>query len=217
MKQLRVFMALALLLTLGVAYAKTSQTAAETMRDTVKQTMNAVKQQQKLLDAGKLTKAQNHQQLYDKLRKILKPRVDEDYMASMIIGRPVWSKASQSDKKAFIQAFEHLVAFSYASALLDHSDSKVTVAKSDEEDGVATVQTVIEPKTGPTITVIYYLYLTNSGWKVYNLSVGGTGIDMLRSYRDQFRQTVQKNGIKGAIELAEKAKKRNRERADKRK
>ena len=59
------------------------------------------------------------------------------------------------------------------------------------------VRTAIIKSGGSPITMDYSLEKTPSGWKAYDVVVGG--VSLVTTYRDEFTNTIQGSGIDGLI------------------
>jgi phospholipid transport system substrate-binding protein len=55
---------------------------------------------------------------------------------------------------------------------------------------------VLQPGTQP-VTLDYSMEKTGSGWKVYDVMVGG--VSLVANYRTEFANTVRSSGIDGLI------------------
>jgi phospholipid transport system substrate-binding protein len=87
----------------------------------------------------------------------------------------------------------------YASALAAYSDQKFDFrplrAKPTDTDVVVQVR-VLQPGSQP-VPIDYSMEKTPSGWKAYDVSVGG--VSLVANYRTEFATVVRSSGIDGLI------------------
>jgi phospholipid transport system substrate-binding protein len=102
----------------------------------------------------------------------------------------------------------------YASALASYSDQKFDFrplrAKPSDTDVTVNVR-VLQPGTQP-VPIDYSMEKTASGWKVYDVVVGG--VSLVANYRTEFNNLVRESGVEGLIKNLN-AKNRALEGADK--
>jgi phospholipid transport system substrate-binding protein len=66
-----------------------------------------------------------------------------------------------------------------------------------------TVRCEVEQAGGNPIQLVYAMYLTADGWKVYDVLVDG--VSLVTNYRSRFATIIQQQGMDGLIrQLAEK-------------
>jgi phospholipid transport system substrate-binding protein len=87
----------------------------------------------------------------------------------------------------------------YASALAAYSEQKFDFrplrAKATDTDVTVSVR-VMQPGAQP-VPIDYSMEKTGSGWKVYDVNVGG--VSLVANYRTEFANTVRNSGIDGLI------------------
>jgi phospholipid transport system substrate-binding protein len=119
-------------------------------------------------------------------------------MTALAMGQS-WNKATAEQKKALTQEFRTLLVRTYASALAAYSDQKLDFrplrAKATDTDVTVNVR-VLQPGAQP-VPIDYNMEKTSSGWKVYDVMVGG--VSLVANYRTEFSNVVRESGIDGLI------------------
>lgn len=132
--------------------------------------------------------------------KTVMPNVNFRRMTAAAVG-PGWRQATPEQQKRLQDEFKVLLVRTYAGALAQVSDQTVRIkpmrAAADDKDVL--VRTEIVGKGDP-IQLDYRLEKTpgeGAGWKIYNLNV--LGVWLVETYRGQFAQEINANGIDGLI------------------
>ena len=119
-------------------------------------------------------------------------------MSALAMGQS-WNKASPEQKKRVTEEFKTLLVRTYASALASYSDQKFDFrplrAKPSDTDVTVNVR-VLQPGTQP-VPIDYSMEKTASGWKVYDVMVGG--VSLVANYRTEFNNLVREAGVDGLI------------------
>src|SRR4029077_10249823 len=119
-------------------------------------------------------------------------------MAALAMGQS-WNKATPDQKKRVTEEFRTLLVRTYASALASYSDQKFDFrplrAKPSDTDVTVNVR-VLQPGTQP-VPIDYSMEKTSSGWKVYDVMVGG--VSLVANYRTEFNNLVRESGVDGLI------------------
>jgi len=119
-------------------------------------------------------------------------------MSALAMGQS-WNKASPEQKKRVTEEFKTLLVRTYASALASYSDQKFDFrplrAKPSDTDVTVNVR-VLQPGTQP-VPIDYSMEKTPSGWKVYDVMVGG--VSLVANYRTEFNNLVREAGVDGLI------------------
>jgi phospholipid transport system substrate-binding protein len=123
-------------------------------------------------------------------------------MTALAMGQG-WGKASPEQRKRLTDEFKTLLVRTYASALAAYSEQKFDFrplrAKPSDTDVTVNVR-VLQPGAQP-VTIDYSMEKTGSGWKVYDVMVGG--VSLVANYRTEFANTVRASGIDGLIKELE--------------
>ena len=135
-----------------------------------------------------------------KVEKIITPLFDFDVMAKLAI-RAHLKNMSAKQKTRYQTLFVKYLKKSYRSKLTLYSDEEV-----EYKDPVVTRPTLIQIPTefvskAKTIEVIYYFRKTKGLWKIYNVYIQGIGL--IESYRSQFNEVIQKDGLDALLDQLE--------------
>ncbi|HEV7476701.1 MAG TPA: ABC transporter substrate-binding protein [Burkholderiales bacterium] len=126
------------------------------------------------------------------------PHFNFGSMTALAMGQN-WRTATPEQKKQLIDAFRTLLVRTYASALAAYSEQKFDYrplrAKPTDTDVTVQVR-VIQPGAQP-VPIDYSMEKTPSGWKVYDVMVGG--VSLVANYRTEFANVVRNSGIDGLI------------------
>ncbi len=119
-------------------------------------------------------------------------------MAALAMGQS-WNKATPEQEKRVTDEFKTLLVRTYASALAAYSDQKFDFrplrARPTDTDVTVNVR-VLQQGTQP-VPIDYSMEKTASGWKVYDVMVGG--VSLVANYRTEFNNLVRESGVDGLI------------------
>ena len=136
--------------------------------------------------------------------KIL-PNVNFQRMTAAAVGR-AWRSATPEQQKRLQDEFKALLMRTYSGALSEVRDQTIVMKplRIAEGDTEVTVRTEIKGRGDP-IALDYRVEKSGSSWKIYDLNVAS--IWLVETYRTQFAQEINTNGIDGLIaKLAERNK-----------
>ena len=143
-------------------------------------------------------KSGNRTKLIGLIQAKVLPHFDFTTMTATAVGLS-WRKATPEQKTRLTAEFKTLLVRTYASALATYSDQKFDFrplhARPDDTDVTVHVR-VIQPGAQP-VTIDYGMEKTASGWKVYDVAVGG--VSLVANYRTEFANLVRSKGIDGLI------------------
>src|SRR5258706_1023068 len=126
------------------------------------------------------------------------PHFNFSAMTALAMGQS-WNKATPEQKKRLTEEFRTLLVRTYASALAAYSEQKLDFrplrAKPTDTDVTVNVR-VIQVGAQP-VPIDYNMEKTSSGWKVYDVMVGG--VSLVANYRTEFNNAVREAGIEGLI------------------
>jgi len=137
-----------------------------------------------------------------KLIEVIEARVLPHFnftsMTALAMGQN-WNKATPEQKKRLVEEFKTLLVRTYASALSAYSEQRFDFrplrARPTDTDVTVNVR-VIQSGAQP-VPIDYSMEKTASGWKVYDVMVGG--VSLVANYRTEFNATVRDVGIEGLI------------------
>jgi ABC-type transporter MlaC component len=132
--------------------------------------------------------------------EILLPVIDHTYMARRVLAKN-WRKTSNEQKSQFSEAFKHKVIRTYAGAFKAFNGETIVFeeARFNKSGKKASVQSAIKRVGAAPINVTYMLYLKKDEWLTYDVVI--EGVSLVKSFRDQFSQSIEKHGLAQAISL----------------
>jgi phospholipid transport system substrate-binding protein len=143
-------------------------------------------------------KAGNRAKLIELIEQKVLPHFNFASMTALAMGQQ-WNKANAEQKKRLVDEFRTLLVRTYTSALAAYSEQKFDFrplrAKPTDTDVTVNVR-VLQSGAQP-VTIDYSMEKTGSGWKVYDVMVGG--VSLVANYRTEFSATVRESGIEGLI------------------
>ncbi|MFD3301259.1 MlaC/ttg2D family ABC transporter substrate-binding protein [Aquipseudomonas alcaligenes] len=183
-------------------------TAATTAHDVVKSTTDELIGD---LKANKAGYQQNPQSFYDTLERILGPVVDSAGISRSIMTVKYSRRASDEQLKRFEDNFKRSLMQFYGNALLEYDNQSIRVlpAKAEGADR-ASVGMEVRDSKGTVYPVSYTMVQLDGQWKLRNVIINGINVGKL--FRDQFADSMQRNGndldrtIDGWAEVVAKAK-----------
>ena len=194
--------ALGLVIALGCASATAGSTADEMIQSTVNQLISELRERRAELEA-------DHGALYALVENIVIPRIAVTKVSRLILG-PHWKTASEAQRERFTTGFMNLLMRTYATAMFEYTGEQelrfgeVTLRA---EGRIAVVPTEVVLPAQASVPVDYYCLLTTDGhWQIYDIQVDG--ISLIISFRNQYGEYIDANGVDALIEsLEEKASK----------
>lgn len=137
-----------------------------------------------------------------KLVQVIEARVLPHFnftaMTALAMGQN-WNKASADQKRRLTDEFKTLLVRTYASALSAYAEQKFDFrplrARPSDTDVVVNVR-VLQSGAQP-VPIDYNMEKTASGWKVYDVMVGG--VSLVANYRTEFNNNVRESGVEGLI------------------
>lgn len=138
-----------------------------------------------------------------KARELIESKIAPHFhfagMTQLALGKN-WSAANPEQRKALIAEFRALLVQTYTASLLLYKDQKIEYRplKLAADDTDVLVRSLVRQSGGgEPVQVDYGMEKTGTGWKVYNVKIGG--ISLVESYRSTFNTEIQKNGVDGLI------------------
>lgn len=182
--------------------------AAPSAHDVVEQTTNQLLDD---LKANKEAYLQNRQSFYDTLDRILGPVVDSDGISRSIMTVKYSRNATDEQMQRFEDNFKRSLMQFYGNALLEYDNQGIRVLGSKAEGADrASVGMEVSGKNGSVYPVSYTMVQIDGQWMLRNVIINGINVGKL--FRDQFADTMQRNGndlnktIDGWAEVVAKAK-----------
>src|SRR6516165_2674552 len=138
--------------------------------------------------------------------KYLLPHWDTDYSARLVLGK-FWRTATPEQRQRFIDAFYHSLLTNYGTALAEFTADRLKIYPStaDPSKPIATVRTEVKRDNGDRVAVNYYMHKTSQGWKAWDVVIDG--ISYVNSYRTDFGEQIEQQGIDPVIKRLESGEK----------
>lgn len=133
------------------------------------------------------------------------PNVNFQRMTASAVGRS-WRSATPEQQKRLEAEFKALLMRTYSGALSEVKDQTIAMKplRMASDDTEVTVRTEIKGRGDP-IALDYRVEKAGASWKIYDLNVAS--VWLVETYRTQFAQEINANGIDGLInKLAERNK-----------
>ena len=134
--------------------------------------------------------------------EIVTPMFDFPLMAKLSLGRKYWPDLTQDKKDRFTELFVKRLRKSYLDKLTTYTDEKISY-----ESPVAIKKKIHIPthliSKGKKISMLYKLYPSNNIWKIYDIEI--QGVSIIRSYRSQFREILQKGTFDDLLQRMQKS------------
>ncbi|MDP1654367.1 MAG: ABC transporter substrate-binding protein [Rhodocyclaceae bacterium] len=126
------------------------------------------------------------------------PHFNFQRMTQLALGRE-GRQATPDQFKVLVEEFRLLLVRTYSKALTEYRNQEILFKplKMSAADTDVRVRTEIKQSGGKPVSLDYYLEKNATGWKVYDMEVGG--ISLVTNYRSSFAQEIQKGGIDGLI------------------
>ncbi len=134
--------------------------------------------------------------------EIVTPMFNFPLMAKLSLGRKYWPDLTQDKKDRFTELFVKRLRKSYLDKLTTYTDEKISY-----ESPVAIKKKIHIPthliSKGKKISMLYKLYPSNNIWKIYDIEI--QGVSIIRSYRSQFREILQKGTFDDLLQRMQKS------------
>lgn len=148
-------------------------------------------------DAG--AKNGNTAKLVELIETRVVPHFDMKKVTRLAVGRP-WREATPEQQATLVREFQNMLVRSYAAAYTAYRQVKVEVPPlklSGGEEEVVVKTRILLPGGAPPVGVDYAMGRSESGWKVFNVTVDG--VSLVTTYRNEFAAQIQNGGIDGLI------------------
>lgn len=134
----------------------------------------------------------------EKMRQAVFKRFGLEEMAQRALGQH-WQKRSPAEKKEFTALFGELLERSYINKIESFtSEQKIRYVKETiEQDGFASVSTVVDLKRDSSVDVEYRLVRRDGTWQVYDIII--EGVSLVNNYRTQFNNIVSQESYNGLM------------------
>lgn len=126
------------------------------------------------------------------------PHFNFTRMTALAMGRN-WPKASPAQQKALVTEFHTLLVRTYSGALSTYKNEVIEFKplRAAAGDTDVTVKTQVKRPGNEPVNIDYDMEKTPSGWKVYDVVVGG--VSLVTNYRESFNAEIRDGGVDGLI------------------
>ena len=135
------------------------------------------------------------------VEKIVTPMFDFNLMAKLSLGKKYWPALSPDQKERFSELFIERLRGSYLNRLTAYTDEKILYESPVAVEKKVHMPTLLISK-GKKISMLYKLYPTQNTWKIYDVEI--EGVSIIRSYRSQFNEILQKGTFDDLLEKMQK-------------
>ena len=134
-----------------------------------------------------------------KMNEVVMPKLDITLMSKIILGKKIWTKMNKLQQDSFVNAFKYKMTSTYMKSITAFNGEKIEFLpyKPGKKANLAFVRSRYVMVSGD-IEVDYRLIKKEEGWKVYDIIFDG--ISLMKNYRADFREHVDKNGIQSLID-----------------
>ena len=134
-----------------------------------------------------------------KMNEVVMPKLDIKLMSKIILGKKIWTNMSSLQQNDFVDAFKYKMTSTYMKTITVFDGEKIEFLpyKPGKKDNLAFVKSKYIMASGD-IEVNYRLIRKDEGWKVYDIIFDG--ISLMKNYRADFRQHVNKSGVESLID-----------------
>ena len=133
--------------------------------------------------------------------EIVTPMFDFKLMGKLSLGKKYWPDLSPEQRERFTELFVERLRQSYLNKLTAYTDEKIIY-----ESPVAVKKKVHMPtlliSKGKKISMLYKLYSSSNSWKIYDVEI--EGVSIIRSYRSQFNEILQKGTFDDLLQKMER-------------
>jgi len=133
--------------------------------------------------------------------EIVTPMFDFERMAKLSLGRKHWTDMPPEHRERFTELFVQRLRQSYLNKLTAYTDEKIVYEPPIAVENKVSVPTQLISK-GNKISMLYKLYPTDNTWKIYDVEI--QGVSIIRSYRSQFNEILQKGTFEDLLEKMQK-------------
>ena len=135
------------------------------------------------------------------VEEIVTPMFDFELMGKLSLGKKYWPDLSQDQRERFSELFVERLRRSYLGKLTAYTDEKIIYESPVAVEKKVQVPTLLMSK-GNKISMLYKLYPSNNSWKIYDVEI--QGVSIIRSYRSQFNEILQKGTFEDLLQKMEK-------------
>lgn len=133
------------------------------------------------------------------------PQIDFHLVTRLAMGNN-WKTANTEQQTQITTLFKQMLIVSYSNAVSKFKGAQITINDTkiigDKQNRAVVKSTMTVPNNGNSnnqpVNVEYNLAKVENNWKIYDVKI--ENVSIVTTYRTQFNDTVQKDGIQGLIE-----------------
>ncbi len=129
----------------------------------------------------------------DKIFQIIGPTFDFKIMSKLVLGKKYWPRLTEAQKKRFITLFEKRIRMVYLDRVSISGNLKVEYKEPIQKNKKIIYVPSIFTVKNKNYSVVFKLWKSPNGWKIYDISV--EGISIIRTYKSQFYAILSKGTI----------------------
>ncbi|WMS88086.1 MlaC/ttg2D family ABC transporter substrate-binding protein [Pleionea litopenaei] len=150
--------------------------------------------------------AENPQLSVDLVKKELVPYIDQEALGRRVLAKE-WRTATPQQQQQFVELFVDLVIDTYAKGLAQYNNQTFEFEDTEYNDKMtlARVKSQMNQTDGEPVKIDYLLKKPKGldEWRVVDVRI--EGISMANSYKNQFAQQIQNEGLQSVLDkLAKK-------------
>ena len=168
---------------------------------------SAKKELKSKLDAAILVLQKNDLEQETKNNEVIEivtPLFDFSLMARLSLGRKYWSGLTKENKKSFTDLFVKRLKESYLEKLNLYTNEIIVYGAPVQVKKKIHIPTELISKDNK-IDMLYKLYKSKSGWKIYDIEI--QGVSIISTYRSQFAEVMSTGTIDDLLLKLEKQEK----------
>jgi phospholipid transport system substrate-binding protein len=157
-----------------------------------------------IIKQDKDIQAGNQKKINELVEAKVLPHFNFEHMTALAMGRN-WPKDNTEQQKVLTNEFRTLLVRTYSSALSTYKNQVIEFKplRAAAADTDVKVRTQVKQPGAEPVGIDYSMEKTASGWKVYDIVVGG--VSLVTNYRETFNAQIRDGGIDSLIKsLAEK-------------
>jgi phospholipid transport system substrate-binding protein len=157
-----------------------------------------------IIKQDKDIQAGNQKKINELVEAKVLPHFNFEHMTALALGRN-WPKDNAEQQKVLTNEFRTLLVRTYSSALSTYKNQVIEFKplRAAAADTDVKVRTQVKQPGAEPVSIDYSMEKTASGWKVYDIVVGG--VSLVTNYRETFNAQIRDGGIDSLIKsLAEK-------------
>jgi phospholipid transport system substrate-binding protein len=151
-----------------------------------------------IIKQDKDIRAGNQKKVNELVEAKVLPHFNFNHMTALAVATN-WSKANAEQQKALTNEFRTLLVRTYSSALSTYKNQEIEVKplRAAAGESAVTVRTQVKQSGTEPVGIDYSMEKTPSGWKVYDVVVGG--VSLVTNYRETFNAEIRDGGVDGLI------------------